>query len=89
MSTTYNSAATGCRQQNAISLLQTRTLPLSGDSRGRNIQFTKTVSAVAIPMHIDDGRGVAHFRDALQQNLGDIHFARSFEKSVYLRITSA
>ena len=67
------------QQQNAIALLPSCALQLPSNARRRSIQFTKTVSTVAISMHVDDGRAVAHLRDALQQDLGDIHFAKSFE----------
>jgi hypothetical protein len=42
-----------------------------------------------VSMNIDDGRVFAEFGCALQEDRGDIHFARSFECSVYLRITVA
>jgi hypothetical protein len=65
------------QEQNSIALADANAPELTGDPGRRHIQFAKTVSTVAIPIDIDDGRAVSHFRNALQQDLGDIHLAKS------------
>ena len=77
------------QQQNTVLRLEAGASHLIGDVGGRGIEFSKAVASLTISMDIDDGRVSPQFRRALQQNLGDIHFARCFEYSVYLRITVA
>ena len=79
----------GVQQQNAVPRIEAGTSHLIGSIGGRGIEFSKGVASIAIPMNVDNRRVSRQFLCALQQNLGDIHFARSLEYSVYLRITVA
>jgi hypothetical protein len=71
-------------QQNTVARFEAGASHLIGDAGGRGIELSKAVASIKISvnmvsMNIDDGRVSAEFGRALQQDLGDIHFARSFE----------
>ena len=63
----------GLQQQNTIAWLEIRRSELIGNAGSGNIQFAKTVEAVATAMNVDDSRVVAQFSGPVQQDLGDIH----------------
>jgi hypothetical protein len=77
------------QKQDTVASLETDVLKLTRNASGRAIQFTKTEAALLPLMNINNRGIVAQFFGSPQQNLGDVHFAKSLKYRVYFRITEA